>query len=153
MWNVFLPSTDSESEKTVFLDVNLRFILVEGIRIRFLMFRNVTEEQRLHYEQDLAVRQIDKNLEQLAALNDEIRNPLTLIAAWTELDNPQHKDKIMTGVRQINRIIDQIDSGYVESEKVRKYLQKSIEGYTCTDRVNDSDGIITNPTDQNSDSL
>ncbi|MDD1730440.1 MAG: hypothetical protein LUQ50_15405 [Methanospirillum sp.] len=113
----------------VVLDVNLRFVMMNGKILRFLICRNISEEMRLHGEQELAIRQIDKNLGQLAALNDEIRNPLTLIAGWSDLDDHPNREKIMEGVRQINAIVDRIDSGYEESEKVRRYLQKNIDGY------------------------
>lgn len=127
IWKITLASAGNSRE--CILDVNLKFVRMDGRMLRFLITRDITEEIRLRDEQEDAIRQIDKNLGQLAALNDEIRNPLTMIAAWTGLDHPPSHDKIMEGVQRINAIIDRIDTGYVESEKVRKYLQRSIDRY------------------------
>jgi PAS domain-containing protein len=127
VWRIFPGSEDLDDSPV--LDANLRFVEMDGRMLRFLICRDITKEMQLHAEQELAINQIDENLGQLAALNDEIRNPLTMIAAWTELDNPPNRSKIMDGVARINAIIDRVDKGYVASEKVRKYLQKSIDGY------------------------
>ncbi|MFH0966731.1 MAG: CHASE4 domain-containing protein [Methanobacteriota archaeon] len=129
IWKIYHEAENADAHNEVILDANLQFVEMDGRKLRFLIAHNITEEMRLRDEQEIAIRQIDRNLGQLAALNDEIRNPLTLIAAWTELDNPPSRAKIMEGVRRIDEIIDRIDNGYVESEKVRKYLHKSIEGY------------------------
>jgi PAS domain S-box-containing protein len=129
IWKISPDPGEITNGKEIILDTTLQFVEMDGRRLRFLIAHDITEETRLREEQEIAIRQIDRNLGQLAALNDEIRNPLTLIAAWTELDSPPNRAKIMDGVRRINEIIDRIDTGYVESEKVRKFLQKSIEGY------------------------
>lgn len=129
IWRIFPDRPDGMPCDPVILDASLRFVEMDGRRLRFLIARNITEEMRLREEQEHAIIQIDQNLGQLAALNDEIKNPLTLIAAWTELDDPPSRSKIMAGVRQIKEIIDRVDAGYIASEKVRKYLRRSIEGY------------------------
>ena len=123
-WNFINPKG-----KRVVLDLQIRFVEIEQNVLRFCIGRDITHEIELLQDQEIAIAQIDKNMAQLAALNDEIRNPLTMIAAWTGLDHPPSHDKIMEGVQRINAIIDRIDTGYVESEKVRKYLQRSIDRY------------------------
>jgi hypothetical protein len=35
----------------------------------------------------------------------------------------------MKGVRMINTIVDRLDQGFTESEKVRKFLKRTIDGF------------------------
>ena len=67
---------------------------------------------------------------QLAFLNDGIRNPLSLIIASAELDDGPHKNKIIQGAEMIDSIIDQLDKGFAESEKVRNFLKRTISGFS-----------------------
>lgn len=132
IWTIF--SGAEVPVRRYILDANLRFVEMNGRVLRFLIMRDITEETRLAEEQEKALLQIDENMSQLAALNDEIRNPLTMIAAWAELDNSPNRDKILQGVGMINGIVDRVDRGYIASEKVRKYLQKSIDRFHAGSR-------------------
>ena len=69
------------------------------------------------------VARIEKNMEQFMILNDRIRNPLQAIRGYLELagENP-YRHRIEEQVEIIDRLVDQLDRGWVESEKVRLFL-------------------------------
>lgn len=66
--------------------------------------------------------QLEKNMEQFQVLNDEIRNPLTIIASYASMDAGPSCDKILESVKRIDDIVTQLDRGWVESNKVRSFL-------------------------------
>ena len=66
----------------------------------------------------------EKNMEQLAILNDRIRNPLQVIAAFAEFANDNIRDKILLQVEAINETVRQLDQGWLESATIREYLRK-----------------------------
>lgn len=68
--------------------------------------------------------QIERNLRQFAVLNDHIRNPLAVIMMLIELHETQNTKKIMEQITEIDRIINQLDRGFLESEKIRGFLKK-----------------------------
>jgi hypothetical protein len=109
--------------------MQIRFIEMEQSMLRFCIGRDITRELELLSEQERAVAQIDKNMAQLAALNDEIKNPLTLISMSAGLVDGPHQEQVLRGVRMITSIVDRLDQGFTESEKVRKFLKRTIDGF------------------------
>jgi len=71
-----------------------------------------------------AFQQISKNIEILSTLNDVIRNPLSIIMGMIELDEENAHNVILEQVRKIDKIIDDLDGGFLESMKVFNYLKK-----------------------------
>jgi PAS domain S-box-containing protein len=123
-WNFINPKG-----KRIVLDLQIRFVEIEGNILRFCIGRDITHEVELLHDQEIAISQIDKNLAQLAALNDEIRNPLTLISMSAGFLEGEHQHRILEGVRMINSLVDRLDLGFTESEKVRKFLKRTITGF------------------------
>ncbi|WP_319580115.1 PAS domain S-box protein [uncultured Methanospirillum sp.] len=99
--------------------------------------RDITDQKRLEYEKDRAIKQIQKNLVQLSFLNDEIRNPLTLIAISADMSDDDGTGIIMDQVERIDKMITQVDQRSFESEKILEYLRKH------------SPAAVTGPADQN----
>lgn len=87
------------------------------------IIRDISERKQLEQLKSEAVAQIEQNLRQFAALNDEIRNPLQVIQALAELDGGNDTEKVLRQVRAINEIVDRLDRGYIESDKVREFLR------------------------------
>jgi len=86
---------------------------------------DITEERRLEREKDLALVQIQKNLAQLAILNDEIRNPLTIMVTYADmLDNIQVTDQIFAQAQRIDEMVNNLDKRWAESEKVLNAIRK-----------------------------
>ncbi|PKL59551.1 MAG: hypothetical protein CVV33_07240, partial [Methanomicrobiales archaeon HGW-Methanomicrobiales-4] len=87
--------------------------------------QDITDQRRLELEKNTAIGQIEKNLAQLATLNDEIRNPLTVISMYADMvENRQMTEKIINQVTQIDMMINQVDRRWNESEKILAYLRK-----------------------------
>lgn len=76
-----------------------------------------------------ALDRISRTLEQFATLNDHIRNPLQGIVGYASLEDDERSKKIISLSMQINEIVNRLDRGYLESKKVRFYLERH-EGVT-----------------------
>jgi len=70
-----------------------------------------------------SLKQIEKNIEQFAILVDKIRNPLAIIAGLADIFAEKEKDKIFEQVKNIEKIIEQLEKGWLESEDVRRLLR------------------------------
>lgn len=86
--------------------------------------REIRERERMERERMEAYRQIERNIEQFAVLTDHIRNPLQVVQGMADLIDDPRAEKIQEQVRQIKAILRQLDEGWVESEKVREYLER-----------------------------
>ncbi|MBN1194062.1 MAG: PAS domain S-box protein [Methanomicrobiaceae archaeon] len=75
-------------------------------------------------EKRLVLEQIEKNIEQMAVLNDHIRNPLQAIVGLADLQGGEMAEKIFGQAQEIDRIIHRLDIGWVESTKIREFLVK-----------------------------
>jgi sensor domain CHASE-containing protein len=73
---------------------------------------------------DNAFTQLDKNIEQFATLGDHIRNPLTVIIGLADLHESEVSEKIIEQARIIDDIINRLDTGWIESEKIKDFLRK-----------------------------
>ncbi len=114
-----------ENEGDQWFEVRLSPIPDQGITISRIMiqYHDITDlkliEQRIREE---GIAQIDRNMEQFQILNDKIRNPLQAISGYLDLDCEQFKSKIKEQVMQIDSLVTRLDHGWVESEKVRRFL-------------------------------
>lgn len=87
--------------------------------------RDITQERKLEQEKNTALVQIQQNLAQLAILNDEIRNPLMIIATYADMIvNPAVTDKIILQTQRIDDMVNQLDKRWMESEKVLNAIRK-----------------------------
>lgn len=68
--------------------------------------------------------QIERNMEQFQILNDEIRNPLSIIAACVSLDEPPSGPQILKAVKRIDDLVTELDKGWIVSNKVRTFLMR-----------------------------
>lgn len=86
--------------------------------------RDIGDRMEIERLRQQAFIQIERNMEQLATLNDHIRNPLQVILALAELDGNSFSGDIVKQVCEIDTIINRLDHGYLESEKIRDFLRK-----------------------------
>lgn len=88
--------------------------------------RKEAEQELLRVSRELrdAIFQIDQNMGTLAVLNDKIRNPLTIIEILSEDLEDAKRKKIHSQVEAIDNIINELDKGWIESDKIRMYLKK-----------------------------
>ncbi|MDD1664166.1 MAG: PAS domain S-box protein [Methanomicrobiales archaeon] len=90
----------------------------EQLRQEIFQRKLIEAQKREAYEQ------IEKNIEQFAILGDHIRNPLAVIVGLADLTEGTASEKILEQAKMIDRIIDQLDKGWIESEKVREFLRR-----------------------------
>ena len=88
------------------------------------LFIDITDRKQMEMEKKKALEQIEQNIEQFAILNDHIRNPLAVIMGLSSLAPGEISDKIILQAREIDRIVTQLDRGWVESEKVRDFIKR-----------------------------
>lgn len=90
----------------------------------FILFAtDITEEKIMAERGRQALLQIEENLEQLATLNDQIRNPLAIMVARIMLEeHMKGKDQILDSVKSIDDIVTKLDEKWAESTKVREFL-------------------------------
>ncbi|MFH0967261.1 MAG: PAS domain S-box protein, partial [Methanobacteriota archaeon] len=85
---------------------------------------DITEQKRLTRDKNAALEQIKRNIAELSVLNDTIRNPLMVILTLSELENPDFAGKILHEVERIDKMITQLDSRWMESDKILEFLRK-----------------------------
>ena len=86
------------------------------------VIRDITKQQELEEMKKESIFQIEKNMEQFAILNDHIRNPLQAIVGLADLDGGSNSEKIIENALQIDAIVKELDSGWIESDKIREML-------------------------------
>jgi len=85
---------------------------------------DITQRKQMEAAQRTALKQIEKNIEQFAILGDHIRNPLAVIVGLTCMLAEDIANKVLFQAKEIDRIITQIDIGWIESDKVRNIIKK-----------------------------
>ena len=92
--------------------------VIEGI------LHDITERKQSKEDMIQAFVQISKNAETLAILNDEIRNPLTVISMVVDMEESKYKEIIFKAIKDIDLIIDRLDQRWLTSLKIRSYLKQ-----------------------------
>jgi len=115
----------NSGDETAVYDIKKIPIIESGQVVQtVLIIRDITAEQLTEQIKKEAFEQIDRNMEQFAILNDNIRNPLQAISGIVDLKDPELSEKIMPYIYEIDNIVKQLDVGWLESEKVRKMIAK-----------------------------
>lgn len=94
------------------------------------MVTDITDIVQLRKDQKENLEQIEKNLEQLAILNDEIRNPLALIVGLADLQGGEYLDQILEQADVINKLINRLDQRWLESSKIHEFLRTHMNFYS-----------------------
>ncbi len=83
---------------------------------------------KIRKERERLLEQIRKNIEQFAILVDHIRNPLAAAQGFVELyvNDENAVKKIKEQFDRIVDLVEQLEKGWVESEKIREYLRKTL---------------------------
>ncbi|MDD3052733.1 MAG: PAS domain S-box protein, partial [Candidatus Cloacimonetes bacterium] len=88
------------------------------------IFTDITDLINLKKHQKHSLQQIEKNFEQLAILNDEIRNPLQAIIGYVLLEEFRYSSKVLEQANLIDKLVNRLDQRWLESEKIRDFLRK-----------------------------
>jgi len=114
----------SRSGQKIPMEVSSHLFIFRGSKLLLAIARDISERKKNEQKLAEAIQQIDQNLGTLAALNDKIRNPLTVIYILSEEIEEHKKEQVQEQVLAIDRIIDELDKGWIESEKVRNFLRR-----------------------------
>jgi len=113
------------SARTIAVHTAWFFIFVSlGIVISHFAQSSRAGKSEVEQLKKKAFQQIEHNMVQFSILNDQIRNPLQAIMLDAATLDEITKVLIAEQVQIITKILDRLDEGYVESEKVRKFLRK-----------------------------
>jgi PAS domain S-box-containing protein len=96
----------------------------EGKVVSCWMVRDIRGRRALDQIKREALEQIEQNIVQFATLGDHIRNPLAVIVGLADLEDGAYTEKILVQTEEIDKIIDRLDRGWLESEKVRSFIKK-----------------------------
>ncbi|MDD4126635.1 MAG: PAS domain S-box protein [Methanomicrobium sp.] len=88
------------------------------------IFTDITDLINLKKHQKQSLQQIEKNFEQLAILNDEIRNPLQAIMGYVMLEEFKYTNQVVEQAGVIDKLVNRLDQRWLESEKIRDFLRK-----------------------------
>lgn len=88
------------------------------------VLHDITDLTRLEELKRQAFSRIEQNFTELAILNDQIRNPLSVIVGLADMEPTEVNKKILEQALEIDKIISRLDRGWVESGKVREFLKK-----------------------------
>jgi len=100
-----------------------RIVLGDQVAILSIA-RDISERRRSEDIQKRALMQIEENIEQFAILGDHIRNPLGALIGYAEFCDQTYLGKIHEQAALIRGYLDQLDHGWIESEKVREFIRR-----------------------------
>jgi glucose-6-phosphate-specific signal transduction histidine kinase len=101
------------------------FIFISfGIVISHFAERSRTSKKEVEALRKEAFQRIERYMEQFWILNDQIRNPLSVIMLDTAMADEKIKTLVTEQVKTIEKILDTLDEGYLESEKIRQFLRE-----------------------------
>lgn len=106
------------------VEMNVRVFDQFGQEAMLVIARDITERKAIEMLKIQAFQQIEKNMQQFAILNDHIRNPLQGIIGTADLMGGKNSERIIQLAHVINVIVDKLDQGYLESEKIHEFLRK-----------------------------
>ncbi|WAC05294.1 MAG: PAS domain S-box protein [Methanoregula sp.] len=114
----------TRSGMTIPVEINAHVFDYFGQKAVLAIARDITERRDIERLKMEAFQQIEKNMQQFAILNDHIRNPLQGIIGTADMIEHKHSGRIIELARVINDIVDKLDRGYLESEKIQEFLRK-----------------------------
>jgi PAS domain S-box-containing protein len=106
------------------VELNIHTFFMDGEEMVLSIARDISERIEMERQQKATLAQIEKNLSQMAILNDQIRNPLTVIVGIADLLDSDKGKKIVDQAMQINSLVTLLDRSWIESEKIHTFLVK-----------------------------
>ncbi|QYZ80029.1 PAS domain S-box protein [Methanofollis formosanus] len=106
------------------VEVNCHLFEMAEKPVVLAVARDITERKERQKMEAEAFGQIEKNMEQFAILNDHIRNPLQVILGLACLYDEEVGGRIAGEVRKIDALVNSLDQGWLQSEKIRKVLRR-----------------------------
>jgi PAS domain S-box-containing protein len=129
MKGIAIPMNDGDAIRGVLLVYSLNSMYLKKTELESLLTLSndlavALKSFDLEEQKRLALEQIEVNMEQMAILNDHIRNPLQTMVGWADLEGGALAEKILEQAREIDEIVHKLDQGWMHSEKIREFLRK-----------------------------
>lgn len=105
------------------IEVHLRVISYNNKLAGLAVLHDISERKRFEEERNTLLIQIEKNLGDLAILNDGIRNPLSVISTLIEEEAPGIGTRVSSQITHIDEMVRNLDIRWNESEKVLRFLR------------------------------
>ena len=121
---IYAGVVSTKTGKRIPVEVNARTFDQFGRPAIAVIVRDISEREEIEHLKKEAFQQIEKNLQDFAVLNDHIRNPLQGIIGIADLMDDVPAQKIIIYATMIDEIVNRIDRGYIESEKIHEFLRK-----------------------------
>lgn len=119
----FYRDIRGHDSSTIPVEVHLRIVSYEGRNAGLAVLHDISERRQFESERNALLGQIEKNLGELAILNDGIRNPLSVISSLVEEEAPGIEAKVQEQIRSIDEMVKNLDMRWNESEKVLRFLR------------------------------
>lgn len=105
------------------VDLLFNFTLWKDNDGNVMGYRGIAHDMTLHYRSE---KQLGENLEYFAHLIDHIRNPLAILSAFVQVkvDDEKIKDVVIRQVDRIEKLLKELDEGWMDTEDTRKFLKK-----------------------------
>ncbi|MCK9278800.1 MAG: PAS domain S-box protein [Methanoculleus sp.] len=106
------------------VEINSLHFPLQGKTTVLSISRDISERRRIEEIRRTSFDQIERNIEQFATLGDEVRQPLQVITGLAGMGDSPDSAEIVRQAAVINALIDRLDQGWIESEKVRRFLRR-----------------------------
>ena len=114
----------AKSDQVIPVEISTHIYTEDGDLLCLSIYRDISLRKQAMEELSRAIKQINQNIYQMATIGDMIRNPLGIILATCDGCNGDKFTEIADAVQRIDAFIEKLDLGWVESEKIRAFLQK-----------------------------
>ncbi|MDD1677066.1 MAG: PAS domain-containing protein [Methanomicrobiales archaeon] len=105
-------------------EISSHIVTLHGEDVILSVARDITERKLTEEVERKAYDQLERNIQQFATLGDHIRNPLGIIVGIADLEETAASTKILQQARVIDKLITKLDTGWIESDLVKGYLQR-----------------------------
>lgn len=113
-------------------------IILEDITEYHKSIQALQESENKFRELLKNISELLANIERIAELNDQIRNPLQVIVGITDLRDVEMADQIKEQAEEIDTIIRQLNIGNIEAENIRKFFEKYTDAFHENETENET---------------
>ncbi|MDK2916186.1 MAG: hypothetical protein PWR25_743 [Euryarchaeota archaeon] len=106
------------------VEINSLHFPLQGKTTVLSISRDISERKKAEELRRTVFAQIEQNIEQFATLGDQVRQPLQVIMGLAEMDESVNSREIARQAAAIDALVDRLDQGWIESEKVRRFLRR-----------------------------
>ncbi|MCK9278986.1 MAG: PAS domain S-box protein, partial [Methanoculleus sp.] len=106
------------------VEINSLHFPLQGKTTVLSISRDISERRRIEEIRRTSFDRIEQNIKQFATLGDEVRQPLQVITGLAGMGDSPDSAEIVRQAAVINALIDRLDQGWIESEKVRRFLRR-----------------------------